>query len=233
MFASLNSRTILILASNYELIRNPDALVTSGDLWAFAGVLEGVEDLPATSTTAQVQYSRTGLLRLLDLFPDDFHDFQFSDRILQLLRQALALGRAQESQAERLFHEFAKQQGLLEPFPLLRLPTELRNIIYGLAMPAGETFTIASACHPDVIQPAIIKISRQVRLEALSIFYSENEFDFHAFRYNFDHLLQYLTFVYCWAITEIGCIHITLRQTTWGGTDQGQEPYVVACGEGL
>ncbi|KAK4902038.1 hypothetical protein LTR27_000939 [Elasticomyces elasticus] len=106
-------------------------------------------------------------------------------------------------------------KGLVIRFPLLRLPAEVWNIIYGLAMPAGETFTIASACHPAIIQPANTKISRRVRLEALLIFYAENEFDLHAFRYNFDHLLQYLTFVYCWDITETDCIHIILRQTTW------------------
>ncbi|KAK3634514.1 hypothetical protein LTR56_015242 [Elasticomyces elasticus] len=155
------------------LIRNPDAVITSGDLWAFADGLAGIDNLPATPITAEVQHWRTGLLRLLDLFPEDFHDFQFSDRILQLLRQALALGRAtQESQAERT------TETLSAPSPSRRTSKH----IYGLAMPTGNTFTIASACHPDDIQPPITKISRQVRLEALPIFYAENEFDFHALR---------------------------------------------------
>ncbi|KAK5675482.1 hypothetical protein LTS10_011926 [Elasticomyces elasticus] len=172
-------------------MRNPDAVVTFGDLWAFAEGLAGVDNLPATPITAEVQHWRTGHCV-----------FQTS--------------------SPKTSTTFSSPTGLLKPFPLLRLPAELRNIIYGLAISTGKTFTIASACHPDDIQPLISKISREVRLEALPIFYTENEFDFHAFRHNFDHLLQYLTFVYCWAIMETNCIHITIRQTTWGEQTKDQ-----------
>ena len=82
---------------------------------------------------------------------------------------------------------------------LLGLPPEIRNIIYKLVLPTGERFgrryqTLPSASrrsgrnHPikswsylsrperPGLQPGLLMVSKQVRLEAAPIFYANNTF---------------------------------------------------------
>lgn len=56
-------------------------------------------------------------------------------------------------------------------FPFLKLPAELRNIIYKLVLVATPTTTVTSRT-----QPPLTKVCKQVRNEALSIYYAYNQF---------------------------------------------------------
>ncbi|KAK3066347.1 hypothetical protein LTR53_017345, partial [Teratosphaeriaceae sp. CCFEE 6253] len=57
----------------------------------------------------------------------------------------------------------------------LALPAELRNTIYRFALvPPGEI----NVEGPARMQPALLRASRQLRQEALSIYYSDNRFSF-------------------------------------------------------
>ncbi|KUI72140.1 hypothetical protein VM1G_07431 [Cytospora mali] len=57
-----------------------------------------------------------------------------------------------------------------KPFHFLNLPPEIRNDIYRLALVQPTTTDLASP------QPALTRVNKQVRAEALSIYYAENKF---------------------------------------------------------
>ncbi|KUI63013.1 hypothetical protein VP1G_10131 [Cytospora mali] len=57
-----------------------------------------------------------------------------------------------------------------KPFRFLNLPPELRNYIYRLALVQPATTDLAAP------QPALTRVNKQVRAEALSIYYAENKF---------------------------------------------------------
>ncbi|QDS68135.1 hypothetical protein FKW77_010277 [Venturia effusa] len=76
-----------------------------------------------------------------------------------------------------------------QPFPFLKLSGELRNVIYKLVVtsstPIEPLQTIRKTVmklpiveRPHEKQPAITRVSRQLRSEALPFYYSENVFDF-------------------------------------------------------
>lgn len=59
-------------------------------------------------------------------------------------------------------------------FPFLRLPPELRNVIYRLVL---VTFDNKGGLFPVFLtQPALTRVNRQIRKETLGIFYAENKF---------------------------------------------------------
>ncbi|KAL2358816.1 hypothetical protein BJ546DRAFT_27787 [Cryomyces antarcticus] len=60
------------------------------------------------------------------------------------------------------------------PFPFLKLPAELRNVIYNLAL--VECHTIVMLVRPMTKQPALTRVCRQVRNECLPIYYGKNHF---------------------------------------------------------
>lgn len=64
-----------------------------------------------------------------------------------------------------------------QAFPFLSLPGEIRNIIYRkhfeATLPGSHDRNLGLFCYP---QPALTRVSRQVRAESLSIYYSENRF---------------------------------------------------------
>lgn len=57
-----------------------------------------------------------------------------------------------------------------KPFPFLRLPAELRNTIYKMAVVSEDPIEITTP------QPAIAVVCRQLRNESLTLFYKENAF---------------------------------------------------------
>ncbi|OKL59229.1 hypothetical protein UA08_05669 [Talaromyces atroroseus] len=60
-----------------------------------------------------------------------------------------------------------------EPFRLMDLPPELRNMIYRLAVvrKTGKCYTL--------VPPALAQVSKDIRTEVLPIFYGENSFYIH------------------------------------------------------
>ena len=56
---------------------------------------------------------------------------------------------------------------------ILALPPELRNKIYRFILVSGNEIRLAGDARS---QPAILRVNRQIRQEAISIYYSENEF---------------------------------------------------------
>ncbi|TKA72565.1 hypothetical protein B0A49_06034 [Cryomyces minteri] len=60
------------------------------------------------------------------------------------------------------------------PFPFLKLPPELRNVIYNLAL--VECHTVRMLVRPMTKQPALARVCRQVRNECLPIYYGNNHF---------------------------------------------------------
>lgn len=74
------------------------------------------------------------------------------------------------------------------PFRFLELPPELRNFVYKLVVVSNEPIAPRLSGHGRLlmlptyndknhVQPAITKVSRQLRQEALPLFYGENTFD--------------------------------------------------------
>lgn len=66
----------------------------------------------------------------------------------------------------------------------LEMPAELRNEIYRMALPTRTVrwFDRSSPLkndHIDFDEPALLKVNRQIRDEAWSIYYMENKFIFH------------------------------------------------------
>ena len=76
--------------------------------------------------------------------------------------------------------QVADSESVNEP-TLLSVPPEIRNIIYRIVLVEGKihggTFEQLSP------QPALLQVNRQVRQEALSIFYRENQFVWHILDY--------------------------------------------------
>ncbi|KAK4959832.1 hypothetical protein LTR10_002720 [Elasticomyces elasticus] len=73
-------------------------------------------------------------------------------------------------------------------FPFLRLPPELRNMIYELALPMHQSYVpiapsapeahaiVALSCFRPIAVPALLATSRTIRNEALPMFYGNNTF---------------------------------------------------------
>ena len=69
--------------------------------------------------------------------------------------------------------------GHAAPFRLLELPAEIRNYIYELALVEDSPIVIDPALKKaQASQPPLIRVSRQIRQETLSLFYSKNTFEF-------------------------------------------------------
>lgn len=58
--------------------------------------------------------------------------------------------------------------------PLMRLPGELRNEIYRLVLVSNNQLRVTKSSIPT--QPPLTMVSRQIRKEAIAIFYHENKF---------------------------------------------------------
>ncbi|KAK3648929.1 hypothetical protein LTR56_003787 [Elasticomyces elasticus] len=74
-------------------------------------------------------------------------------------------------------------------FPFMRLPPELRNMIYELALPMHQSYVpiapsapeahaiVALSCFRPIAVPALLATSRTIRNEALPMFYGNNTFN--------------------------------------------------------
>lgn len=60
---------------------------------------------------------------------------------------------------------------------LLSLPAELRSRIYDLALTQADYITVT----PDLRQPRLLSVNRQIRKEARNIWYMSNTFDFRIY----------------------------------------------------
>ncbi|KAJ9635226.1 hypothetical protein H2201_003240 [Coniosporium apollinis] len=86
------------------------------------------------------------------------------------------------------------QEDIKVPKPanlLMRLPGELRNEIYRLVLVKKKTLRVTKDSIPK--QPQLTRVSRQIRKEAISIFYRENEFMVHAWGYDISHEHMWLS----------------------------------------
>ena len=70
--------------------------------------------------------------------------------------------------------------------PLFSLPAELRNQIYRLVLIRATNFDLIRPTHFDLrpegfwpYEPDLLHVSRQIRTEALDIYYQENTWAFH------------------------------------------------------
>ena len=88
----------------------------------------------------------------------------------------------------------------MKPFRFLDLPPELRNRVYEEILVSPHTCKIPSICgvHQswtwlDPIKENILTLSRQVRAEALSIYYGCNTFEAHIHRTDFAFFTGWLT----------------------------------------
>ncbi|KAK5127468.1 hypothetical protein LTR85_006807 [Meristemomyces frigidus] len=60
---------------------------------------------------------------------------------------------------------------------VLRLPAELRNIIYHYTL-VQQTCIVIEAGDTPPLEPALLHVNRQVRREAIDMYYQQNEFEF-------------------------------------------------------
>lgn len=63
-----------------------------------------------------------------------------------------------------------------QPSPFLRLPAELRNEMYTLALVADLPLLISSQQATSIKEPPLLKVNHQIRREAATVYYRENEF---------------------------------------------------------
>lgn len=69
--------------------------------------------------------------------------------------------------------------------PLLALPAEIRECIFEFALTSDKplvTFRLDDfqrECYQEAVQPPLLNVNRQIRSEALPIYYGCNEFIFH------------------------------------------------------
>ncbi|KAK5127818.1 hypothetical protein LTR85_004934 [Meristemomyces frigidus] len=82
-----------------------------------------------------------------------------------------------------------------QPFRFLDLPPELRNRVYD-DLVVTEAPLLPSACQhtsrPSAAQPDITRVCRQIRQEALPMFYGLNQFDVHIHRCDFAYFIDYM-----------------------------------------
>lgn len=64
-----------------------------------------------------------------------------------------------------------------QPLHLLKLPGEIRNLIYHFAVVKSHAIEISFRYSETPIRPALASTCRMLRKEVLSIYYSENTFD--------------------------------------------------------
>lgn len=72
--------------------------------------------------------------------------------------------------------------------PLLELPAELRNEIYGLVLCKNDRIVVSSAGYE---REGLLSVCKQVRQEALKIYYYENKFVVEVHKWNSDNLLAF------------------------------------------
>ncbi|KAK4033368.1 hypothetical protein C8A01DRAFT_19671 [Parachaetomium inaequale] len=70
-------------------------------------------------------------------------------------------------------------------FPFMRLPPELRLMVYRYLLKTDAMIQLASArplpCHHIGLSTAVLRLNRQISSEALSVLYGENKFSFFKF----------------------------------------------------
>ncbi len=85
----------------------------------------------------------------------------------------------------QLGHQRLAQTPAFEPFHVLRLPSELRNLVYDAVIANHDDQSRIMACHdhpiaesyrPSPRQPTLAVTNRQIRHEMLSIFYGRRTF---------------------------------------------------------
>ena len=87
------------------------------------------------------------------------------------------------SDSKQHLQGFARQMDPALQFRLQDLPAELRNTIYRYAL--VETVQIDVSPSGRVREPALLRTSKGIRRETLSIYYSENRFRYPIFAYDF------------------------------------------------
>ncbi|KAK4959881.1 hypothetical protein LTR10_002769 [Elasticomyces elasticus] len=166
----------------------------------------------------------------------EHYDTDTASETTKQLRQGMVYGPAgwHRSGCARAAHELAVATGAIQPFPFMELPPELRNRVYEICIPFGQSCIIPGACHhcsedDPPIQPAITRISRDVRTESLAMFYALNKFQYHALRYDFSHLVAHCVSVGAWAVKDIKHVEIFINEMVWYDDENAR----IVCGEGL
>lgn len=121
-----------------------------------------------------------------------------------------------------------RSQESVQPFRLLGLPAELRNLIYEYCVTSDESVLLPATCEPPgelpTVQPPVTKVCRQIRQEALPLFYECNKFEAFILGCDFRHLIRYAEFIGPEACENIGDVTLLLGQY-WG--------MEIGCGTGL
>ena len=112
----------------------------------------------------------------------------------------------------------------------LDLPAEIRNRIYEHALPQDAMLLLPGACtHQSVtsaVQPALTRVCRQVRAEALPVFYAENCFVAHVHRFDVGHFIHFMTAIGQEKRSMIRKVILYLASQENAGCGQGLLQYV-------
>ncbi|KAK3645652.1 hypothetical protein LTR56_003747 [Elasticomyces elasticus] len=165
-----------------------------------------------------------------------YYDTDFASRTTKQMRQGMMYGPVgwHSSGCAGAAHRLAVATGAIKPFPFMELPPELRNRIYEKCIDGDQYLIIPGDCHhgPDQrdppLQPAITRVSRNIRIESLAMFYSVNKFEFHALRFDFSRLIAHLDWVSTWAVKAIKQVRIFMNEVAWHG-----DKFMVNCAEGI
>ena len=113
-------------------------------------------------------------------FPENLKSRSFKSKYLIILSLFLQKARAHTYSLAAAQSCVLKNMESTNRCRLLRLPPELRNRIYSLAIieqdPIKIPLTIIEPSGPSVSEPALLAVNREVRAETLAIFWGANTF---------------------------------------------------------
>ncbi|KAK3071241.1 Tap42 interacting protein [Teratosphaeriaceae sp. CCFEE 6253] len=128
-----------------------------------------------------------------------------------------------------------EKQNTVATFPFMKLPPELRNHVYELCMSPGTQYNAipgACGCYQKdtrcIRAPPITETCRQIRTEALPVFYICTDIEHHVRRTDFSRLFAHCKSIRAWGVKRIGSIDIRLAEMSINS-----EVVMVRCGEGL
>ena len=95
------------------------------------------------------------------------------------------------------------------------LPPELRHRIYGYAVTSAEALLFPSVCKhtsaPLSAQPSITRVCRQMRKEALPLFYVLNKFEAHVYTFDFSYFIKHAKLIQAAGIHKMGPVEFGIN----------------------
>ena len=112
------------------------------------------------------------------------------------------------------------------------LPPELRNKIYGYCVTSNKALLLRGTCicKPPLeelaLRPSVTRVCRQLRAEALPLFYLLNEFEAHINKCDFRHFIREAKKIRAAGIFKIGKVHFEI-------TAPNEDDSSMMCAAGL